>query len=218
VIRRNKRFIKLSQTRFLRPQYKYGICFPRNIKDDIKFDLENGNKFWEEAIVKDMKNIRVAFKFLEPSEKPAPGYKKILLRMIFDIRMDFTRKARLVAGGHLTDPPSCLTYSSVMSRESAQIAFLIAAINRYDVIAADVQNDYVQETSLDKYYAITGNEFGEDKGKTALIVRALCGLKSYGASWRAHVANTLLYTGFIPSHGDPDVWMRQAFNQMKKAS
>jgi hypothetical protein len=46
VIHRNKRLIKLSQTRFLWPQYKYGICVPRNIKEFIKFDLENGNKFW----------------------------------------------------------------------------------------------------------------------------------------------------------------------------
>jgi hypothetical protein len=110
--------IKLSQTRFLRPPYKYGICVPRNVEEAIKFDPENVSKFWETAISKEMKNVRVAFKFLEPSKKPATGYKKIPLRMIFDIKMDFTRKRRLVAGGHLTEPPSCLTYSSVVSRES----------------------------------------------------------------------------------------------------
>jgi hypothetical protein len=160
-------------------------------------------------MAKEMKNVRVAFKFLEPFEKPAPGYKKIPLRMIFNIKMDFTRKARLVAGGHLTDPPSCLTYISVVSIESNRIAFLIAAINGYDVIAADVQNAYVQATSLEKYYAITGDEFGEDKGKTALFVRALYGLKSSGDSWRAHIAHTLSDMLFVPSRGDPDVWMRQ---------
>jgi hypothetical protein len=47
-----------------------------------------------------------------------------------------------------------------VSRECVRIAFLIAAINGCDVIAADVQNAYVQATSLDKYYAIAGNEFG----------------------------------------------------------
>jgi hypothetical protein len=165
-----------------------------------------------------MKNVRVAFKFLEPSKKPALGYKKIPLRMIFDIKMDFTRKARLVAGGRPTDPHSCLTYSSVVSRESVRIAFLIAAINGYDVIEADVQNAYVQATSLEKYYTIAGDEFGEDKGKTALIVRTLYGLNSSGASWRAHIAHTLSDMGFVPSRADPDIWMRQAFDQMTKAS
>jgi hypothetical protein len=46
--------------------------------------------------------------------------------------------------GHPTDPPSCLTYNSVVSRESVLIAFLIAAINRYDVM--EVKNAYVQAT------------------------------------------------------------------------
>jgi hypothetical protein len=99
VICRKKPLIKVSQTRFLRPQYKYGICVPRNIEEAIKFDLENGNKFWEKSIAKEMKNVCVAFKFLEPSDKPASGYNKIPLCMIFDIKMDFTQKARLVAGG-----------------------------------------------------------------------------------------------------------------------
>jgi hypothetical protein len=55
------------------------------------------------AIAKEMKNVRVAFNFFdffEPPEKPAPGYKKIPLCMIFDIKMDFTYKVRLFAGGH----------------------------------------------------------------------------------------------------------------------
>jgi hypothetical protein len=97
-------------------------------------------------------------------------------------------------------------------RERVRIAFLIAAINGYDVISADVQNAYVQATSLEKYYAIAGNEFGEDKGKTAFIVRALYGLKSSGASWCARIAHTLSDMGFVPSRCDPYVWMRQAFN------
>jgi fructose 1,6-bisphosphatase len=86
------------------------------------------------------------------------------------------------------------------------------------VIAADVHNAYDQSTSLEKYYVIAGNYVGEDKSKMALIVRALYGLKSSGASWRAHIAHTLSDMGFVPSCGDPDVWMRQAFNQMTKAS
>jgi Reverse transcriptase (RNA-dependent DNA polymerase). len=60
--------------------------------------------------------------------------------MIFDIKMDgkFTRKARLVAGGHTTDPPASATYSSVVSRDSVRIAFMMAALNDLEVCAADV--------------------------------------------------------------------------------
>ncbi len=50
--------------------------------------------------------------------------------MIFDIKMDgdFTRKSRLVAGGHTTETPASLTYSSVVLRESVRVAFLLAAL------------------------------------------------------------------------------------------
>ena len=37
--------------------------------------------------------------------------------MIFDVKIeDFRRKARLGAGGHMTDTPKYMTYSSVVSR------------------------------------------------------------------------------------------------------
>jgi hypothetical protein len=49
--------------------------------------------------------------------------------MNFEVKMDFTRKARFVAGGHMTDPPTEITYSSVVSRDSIRIGFLIAALN-----------------------------------------------------------------------------------------
>ena len=50
--------------------------------------------------------------------------------MIFDIKMeDFRRKARLVAGGHMTKAPATITYASVVSRETVRIALLMAALN-----------------------------------------------------------------------------------------
>ena len=123
--------------------------------------------------------------------------------------MDFTRKARLVAGGHKTDPPAQLTYSSVVSRESVRIGFLIAAMYDLDPQAADIGNAYLNATTKEKYYIITGPEFGElERGKIALIVRALYGLKSSGAMWRAHFAATLRDMDFTSSLADPDVWMQ----------
>ena len=55
--------------------------------------------------------------------------------MIFDVKTDLSRKARLVAGGHLTDPPKDSVYSSVVSRDSVRIAFTIAALNDLEVLA-----------------------------------------------------------------------------------
>jgi len=43
-----------------------------------------------------------------------------------------------------------------------------------------------------------------------LIVRALYGLKSSGAAWRAHLANTLQSLGYTSCLADPDVWFKAA--------
>ena len=55
--------------------------------------------------------------------KIRPGYERINVHMVFDINMDgnITIKARLVAEGHKTAPPSLITYSSVVSKESVRI-------------------------------------------------------------------------------------------------
>jgi hypothetical protein len=76
----------------------------------------------------------------------------------------------------------------------------------------------VQATSLDNNVAIAGDESGDVTGKTSLSVRALYGLRSLESSWRAHITYTWTKMNFVPSHGDPDVWMRMAFNQITKAS
>jgi hypothetical protein len=52
-----------------------------------------------------MKNNQFAFKILDDGEKIPIGFKWIKCHLIFDVKMDFTRKARFVAGVHMTDPP-----------------------------------------------------------------------------------------------------------------
>ena len=103
--------------------------------------------------------------------------------MVFNVKMDFMWKARLVAGGHVTNPPKMLTYSSVMSWESICIAFLTAALLDLDMMMTDIGNAYLNVQTSEKVYTITGDEFGSLMGRVAIIVRALYGLKSAGASW-----------------------------------
>jgi len=131
--------------------------------------------------------------------------------MIFDIKMDFTRKARYVAGGNMTDPPDSITYSTVVSRDSVRIAFLLAALNDLDLLATDIGNAYLNAPAREQVYTTAGPEFGPElEGKAVLIVRALYGLKSSGAAWRAHLANTLQQLGYKSCLADPDVWFRPA--------
>ena len=152
--------------------------------------------------------MKVAFKFLADDEPISIGYKQIPCHIIFDVKMDFARKARFVAGGHKTDPPSTLTYSSVVSRDSVRIAFLLATLNGLDILVADIGNAYINADAREKYF-IAGDEFGQScKGQQVLIVKALYSLKTSGAAWRAHFADTLYSMGFQSSLADPDVWFK----------
>ena len=56
---------------------------------------------------------------------------------------DFNRKARLVVRGHMTHISFVITYSSVITRETVQIAFNMAAFHDLKVKAAHVLNAYV---------------------------------------------------------------------------
>jgi hypothetical protein len=72
-----------------------------------------------------------------------PGYKQITGHVVWDVKMDFTRKAMHVAGGHYTDPNKALTYLSVVSRESVRIALLVAALNDLGICLTDIGSDIV---------------------------------------------------------------------------
>ena len=131
--------------------------------------------------------------------------------MVFDIRIDgLVRKARLVAGGHTTTSPSSITYSSVVSRDSVRIAFLVAALNDLTLVAADIGNAYLNAPNKEKIYTVAGPEFGEDQGTIYLVTRALYGLKSAGAAWRSFFAQVLIDLRFRPTRGDPDVYIHEA--------
>jgi hypothetical protein len=123
-----------------------------------------------------MRNVMVAFDIREDNKVPI-GYKEIGCHLVFDIKSDtLARKARFVAGGHRTDPPKESTYSSVVSRDSVRLFFLLAALNDVDVLACDIQNAYINAETKEKIWFHGGDEMGSDKGKVIVIVRALYGL------------------------------------------
>jgi hypothetical protein len=207
---RKERILKAVKGRTIKKNQKFGITIPRTVEEALCIDKETGTMYWSNAIAKEMKNNRIAFQFLQLDESIPQGYKYIRCHMNFEVKMDFTRKARFVAGGHMTDPPPFLTYSTVVSRDSVRIGFLLAALNNLDLVSIDIGNAYLQANTKEKVYTIAGPEFGELQGQKVLIVRALYGLKSSGTAWHGHFAANLHDMNFQPSYADPDVWMRTA--------
>ena len=65
--------------------------------------------------------------------------------MISDINIygKFTHKARFVTGGHMNDPPSYVTYSSVVLRYSVRLGFLLELLKYLDICAMDIGKAYL---------------------------------------------------------------------------
>jgi len=121
--------------------------------------------------------------------------------MIFDVKMgeNFRRKARMVAGGHMMESPSSLTYSSVVSRDSVRITLKIAALNGLGILSCDIQNAYFIAPCREKIWTVAGPDFGSRCGQKMIIVRALYGLKSSSAAFWAFLSETLYDIGYVPS-------------------
>ena len=213
VLKKRNRILAKVKSKYWLRTHKFGIRVPKTVAEAIALDKENGNTLWWDAICKEMKNVRPGFEAWEkPASELPPGYQQIKCHIVFDIKMgeNFRRKARFVAGGHLTETPSSLTYSSVVSRDSVRIALLIAALNGLKISACDIQNAYLTANCREKIWFVAGPELGSEEGTIMIIKKALYGLKSSGAAFRAHLAETLHDIGFKPSKADPDVWLRPA--------
>ncbi|KAL7461107.1 hypothetical protein ACHAXS_003421, partial [Conticribra weissflogii] len=113
----------------------------------------------------------------------------------------------------MTDVPPTITYASVVSRETVRIALTMAALNALKVMAADIMNAYITAPNKEKIWTLLGPEFGKDKGRKAIVVRALYGLKSAGAAFRSHLADCMRQLGYESNKADPDLWMKVCTRQ-----
>jgi hypothetical protein len=192
VIRKCNCMVNKVKKKYWRTTHKFGIRIPKTVAEALQLDKENGNTYWSDAISKEMSKAKVSYVPIDgvlPEDVRSNrvdqlrGFQEIRCHIIFDVKMDFTRKARFVAGGHMTKAPNSLTYSSVVSRESVKIAFLIAAMNDLDIMTCDIGNGYLNAPCRENIWFVAGAECGPElQGMVCKLVRALYGLKSSGAA------------------------------------
>ena len=131
------------------------------------------------------------------------------MHLTFDVKHDGRRKARLVAGGHLTAPPTEDIYSSVVAPESVCILVFLAEHNNLVLYMGDIGNAFLYGLTREKLYAVAGPEFGpEIQGRILVFKQSIYGLRTSAARFHEHCSDMLRQLGFIPSKADPDLWMR----------
>ena len=211
-LKKKDRIIKaMKKKRYFRKMEKFGLELPKTVQRALEIDRETGTKFWEEAIRKEVGTVKPALDIKEKGDTPPVGSTLIDLTIVFDIKMDFSRKARICARGDQTDPPASITYASVVTRESVRIGFLIAALNDLNVLSADVAGAYLNAPCAERVHTYLGPEFGDDVGRLAIIKKALYGLRSAGFAWSSYCAEIMRTSlDFTPCRADQDVWMRKA--------
>ena len=200
-----------SQVKDLKARFKYGIQIPRGYKEAMELDKKNGDTKWMDAINREKNQLfdYETFKVLDRGEKAPKEYKRIPGFYVFDVKHDLRRKARFVAGGHMTTAPKEDTYSGVVDHESVRLGLFLSELNGLKVMAADVGNAYLHAETRQKVYIIAGPEFDPElEGRVMIIVKSLYGLTTSTARWHEVLSRTLRSMGFYPTKADSDLWMK----------
>ena len=177
----------------------------------MELDKVNGYTLWADAIDLELGEVWVAFDVRQKNTTVRPNYEYLSCYMVFDVKMDFTRKARFVANGAKTKDLYSSTYAGVVSKETVQIAFTYAALNDLDIFAADIKNTYLQAPITEKYWTRCGPQFGPElEGSVAYIVRALYGTKCGGRHFQNHLRECMDMLGYESCLANPNLWMRKA--------
>ena len=191
--------------------YKYGVKVPRNVNEAIKLDEENGDTFWQDAMRLEVGALvdLDCFEFKPKGWKPEEtGFQKTTLHMVFDVKHDLRRKARLVAGGHLVNVVEPV-YSSTVKSISIQLLHVIAHKAGLRQLCGDIGNAFPNAYTNEKVYIPSaGPEFGKYEGCAILVHRAIYGLASSSERFHTHLADTLRSFGWKQTRFDNDVWIR----------
>ena len=192
---------------------KYGVVVPRNVAQAYELDRLNGNNSWHEAIRAEIDSLITleCFEFHDAGYNPGKKYQWTSLTVIFDVKQDLRRKARLVAGGHLVDSLDNNVYSSTVKGISVRVLHVIAHRMKLKLLCGDVGNAYVNAYTNELVYSKCGKEFGPDlEGKTVIVKKALYGLRTSSERWWSHFADTLRGLKFTNTRYDKDVWLRKS--------
>ena len=117
-------------------------------------------------------------------------------------------KARLVAVGHVIDPPATINYASIVSRETFSISLTLDALNDFPVNIEDIQNANSTSPDIDKIWKVLGPEFGEYDERKAIVVHDLYGFKSDEAKFHNHLEDCMRHLGFLACPSELDLWMK----------
>jgi hypothetical protein len=103
--------------------------------------------------------------------KYVDGYKTIIVNFIFVVKHDLCHKACLVSGGHLTEPTSKASYSSVVSLRSLHICLVAAELNGLKPMVGDFSSAYLEAFTQENVCFTANAAFGLLQGHTSSLTK-----------------------------------------------
>ena len=201
-----------------RPIYHFGVQVPRTEQEARELDkkyIEKGqDPKWRDAEKKEIDQLN-EYETFKDNKKVAPprNYKFIKVFFVYAVKHNLRHKARLVAGGHMTEDHGD-SYSSVITLKGMRLAIMMGEVNDLKSMVGDVGNAYLEAFTKERVCFIAGPAFGELEGHIMIIVKALYGLRTSGARFHERFADTLRDLGFFPCLNEPDLWIRDAVTTM----
>ena len=104
-LRKRDTIVSALRMRMCQAKHKYGIEIPASVEHAKELDMKEGNDLWMKVLAKEMFNVGVAFKILEHGQKAPHGWHLVTGHLVWDVKMDFTRKAQWVLDGQKTPDP-----------------------------------------------------------------------------------------------------------------
>ena len=161
-------------------------------------------KKWDKAILDKHKKV-----INHPKD-----YHRIKVYLVFAVKFDGRRKARLVADGHLTPEPIENIYSDVVSLRNLRLVIFLGKLNNLELWGADIGNAYL-EAFTDEKLIVAVPEFQELEGYILIFLKALYGLKPSGKRWAEVIHGILRHMKFLPSKADPCICLAQESTQFE---
>ena len=106
----------IMKSKYWKTNEQFGIALPHSVEEALEIDRKNGNNLWFDAIQKEIKNLRKAFREyannnirtasdLRANPQALPGFQEIRCHMIFDIKMDGLFTSALAIATRCLCPP-----------------------------------------------------------------------------------------------------------------
>ena len=147
----------------------FGFLIPRNYIEALEFDKANNNSKWYDATKAELECIH-SYEVFQKHEKAQydkqkkvinapPGYQKVRVHLIFEVKYVGRHKPRLVAHGYLTPELVESIYSGVVSLRILKLVIFLGKLNNLELWGADIDNAYLEAQTEEKLSIVAGPEF-----------------------------------------------------------